>query len=101
MASEVVFSAVPKPSSSLRLSPPALAFDASRLGDTATRQLRLKNPTSNAAVAYKLRTTHPGLFRVKQSEGLLRPGESREVIITMKPLKTLEIDGVPKFQVRA
>lgn len=96
-----MFSAVAMPSRPILIDEEPLTFEVRNLGDSSTRVLALSNPSNNATVAYKLRTTEPTLFRVRQGEGVLRPGEEVGVRITIKPLRSLEFEAVPKFQVGA
>ena len=86
----------------LLVHPGGVAFGPARQGVAPCCVLRLRNPSENGprvAVAYKLRTTKPKFFTVKQSEGVLRPGEWAEVRITLRPNAQPDA-GSPKFQVQ-
>lgn len=67
---------------------------------TVTTTLNLKN-IHNIPVAFKVRTTAPKAYLVRPNQGILLPGESKELSIIMQPLSEHPGDVSHRFLVQA
>ncbi|CAG9310138.1 unnamed protein product [Blepharisma stoltei] len=67
---------------------------------TVTSSLNLKN-VHTAPVAFKVRTTAPKSYLVRPSQGILYPGEAKELSIIMQPLSEHPGDVAHRFLVQA
>jgi len=76
-------SPIPSPQGPLRIHPnPDISFSPSSRPGELTASLKMTN-VSDKAVAYKLKTTTPEMFRVRPSSGGLAPGQLVQVDISV------------------
>lgn len=87
-----------RPLSLLRLNPDSRIMFPFSSEEKVLRTLQISNSTSEIAVAWKVRTTAPKAFLVLPRAGMLKPGESAEVEITLLPDSG---EGDLRFQVQA
>ncbi|CAG9323540.1 unnamed protein product [Blepharisma stoltei] len=69
-------------------------------GTTVTTSLNLKN-IHTTPVAFKVRTTAPKSYLVRPSQGILFPGEAKELSIIMQPLSEHPGEVSHRFLVQA
>ncbi|XP_074033029.1 motile sperm domain-containing protein 2 [Leptinotarsa decemlineata] len=84
--SEVSASSVDKESDGVPLKvTPSSIITFTKEGNELVSSMELQNVDSSIHISYKLKTTSPEKFRVKPSTGLLAPGESNTVTVTLFP----------------
>lgn len=97
-----MISATVEADSSLLLEPAReLCFALDRARQRAAAQLALANVSPQAAVAFKVRTRNPDAFAVRPTHGLLRPGESALVVVSVAPRSAARLAKMPPRDLEA
>eukprot|EP01112_Ceratiomyxa_fruticulosa_P023059 TRINITY_DN8665_c0_g1_i1.p1 TRINITY_DN8665_c0_g1~~TRINITY_DN8665_c0_g1_i1.p1 ORF type:complete len:410 (-),score=105.90 TRINITY_DN8665_c0_g1_i1:168-1262(-) len=87
----------------LRVTPKELVF-APPFNRVVTNTLRLGNMSSDASVAYKVKTTAPQRYCVRPNTGVILPLETAEITVSVNlsnPKEVLPAEGKDRFQIQA
>ena len=83
----------------LRIEPAEIVFPP-QVGVTASCTLKLSNP-GRELVAFKVKTTAPNSYFVKPKAGVILPGSSQDIQVTLQPQTTDPSQNTDRFLVQS